>query len=155
VLAQEKALRAQFDLLIQAEKQSDQAEKAAEQAKNAIRTADDTMQEEAKKAANSAKSAASTAERSLRVAAESMASELSVVEDTANLLDTGVHPHGAKWWRYRYEHAYIEALLMVFITWLMLFLGEARQFCSREGLRAVTCEEKRHCDSRDDVHSLV
>lgn len=36
-------------------------------------------------------------------------------------LDTGVHPHGEKWWRYRYEHAYVESTIMVFVSLLMLF----------------------------------
>jgi len=121
VLEQEKALRLQFDMLIQAEKQADAAAKAAEQAREAARAADQAAADAAKKTEEAAQSVATVADTSLRVAAESMATELSVVKDKANLLDTGVHPNGAKWWRYRYEHAYIEALLMVFITWLMLF----------------------------------
>jgi len=39
----------------------------------------------------------------------------------ATELDYGLHPHGEKWWRYRYEHAFIEAWIMIFISLLMLF----------------------------------
>jgi len=40
-------------------------------------------------------------------------------------LDTGVHPHGDKWWRFRYEHAYVESMMMIFICTLMLLVDQA------------------------------
>jgi len=47
--------------------------------------------------------------------------DLDEAEKGATELDTGLHPHGSKWWRHRYEHSYIEAMLMIFISCLMLF----------------------------------
>jgi len=47
--------------------------------------------------------------------------ELDKAEQGATELDTGLHPHGSRWWRYRYEHSYVESLLMIFISVLMLF----------------------------------
>eukprot|EP00971_Amphidinium_carterae_P216255 4292727-Amphidinium_carterae.1 len=32
------------------------------------------------------------------------------MDSGAEKLNTGVHPHGAKWWRFRYEHSFIEVL---------------------------------------------
>jgi len=40
-------------------------------------------------------------------------------------LDTGVHPHGDKWWRFRYERAYVESMMMIFICTLMLIVDQA------------------------------
>lgn len=54
-------------------------------------------------------------------AAQDVESHLKEAEKSTTHLDTGLHPHGAKWWRYRYEHSYIEALIMVFIVILYLF----------------------------------
>jgi hypothetical protein len=53
-------------------------------------------------------------------AAQDVSKDLEEAEKGAEKLDTGLHPHGAKWWRYRYEHSHIEALLMVFISFLMV-----------------------------------
>lgn len=54
--------------------------------------------------------------------------DLESVKKGAQKLDTGVHPHGDKWWRYRYEHSYIEALLMVIITLEMSFFGAVHEY---------------------------
>lgn len=46
---------------------------------------------------------------------------LQLLSTTGNLheLQTGLHPHGPRWWRYRYEHAFIEAFVMVLISTIM------------------------------------
>lgn len=54
-------------------------------------------------------------------AAHDVKKDLEEAEQGATKLDTGLHPHGEKWWRYRYEHSYIEAMLMIFVSFLMLF----------------------------------
>jgi hypothetical protein len=65
-----------------------------------------------------------TADLEVMSAAQEMGEELSQAEKGANRLDTGLHPHGSKWWRYRYEYSYIEAILMIFISFLMLIWSE-------------------------------
>jgi hypothetical protein len=65
-----------------------------------------------------------TADLEVMRAAQEMGDELSQAEEGANRLDTGLHPHGSKWWRYRYEYSYIEAILMIFISFLMLLWSE-------------------------------
>jgi len=55
----------------------------------------------------------------LKVAEDFGRALLNVQADTKEL-ETGVHPHGAKWWRYRYEHAYVEAFMLIFVCILML-----------------------------------
>jgi len=45
---------------------------------------------------------------------------LQEVDKGAKQLDGGVHPHGAKWWRYRYEHSFVEAILMLMIVFLII-----------------------------------
>jgi len=53
-------------------------------------------------------------------AAQEVESEVKEAEASTTELDTGLHPHGEKWWRYRYEHSYIEAVIMIFIVFLYL-----------------------------------
>jgi hypothetical protein len=54
-------------------------------------------------------------------AGQEVNADLEDAERHTTELDSGLHPHGAKWWRYRYEHSYIEALIMIFIVILYLF----------------------------------
>lgn len=54
-------------------------------------------------------------------AAEDMSSWLESVGASTAILDTGVVPSGNKWWRYRYEHTYVEGVIMIFIAALMIF----------------------------------
>jgi len=63
---------------------------------------------------------AEEARLALIAAAQATADDLRGVSAVTNQLDTGVHPHGAKWWRYRYEHSYVEALLMIFVTFIIM-----------------------------------
>jgi len=53
-------------------------------------------------------------------AAEEVEKELHEVDAGAKKLDGGVHPHGAKWWRYRYEHSFVEAILMIMIVFMII-----------------------------------
>jgi len=53
-------------------------------------------------------------------AAQEVEADLKDAEKQTGQLDTELHPHGSKWWRYRYEHSFIEAVIMVFIVVLYL-----------------------------------
>jgi len=53
-------------------------------------------------------------------AAEDVEKELQEVDAGAKKLDGGVHPHGDKWWRYRYEHSFVEAILMLVIVFFII-----------------------------------
>jgi hypothetical protein len=57
-------------------------------------------------------------------AAKAVSDDLKQASKGANKLDTGLHPHGDKWWRYRYEHSYVEAIVMIFVSWLLLVWSE-------------------------------
>lgn len=35
-------------------------------------------------------------------------------------LETGVHPHGLKWWRFRWEYSLIEAIMLIFLIILVI-----------------------------------
>jgi len=61
-------------------------------------------------------------------AAKEVEKDLKEAEKGATKLDTGLHPHGDKWWRYRYEHSHIEAIVMIFISFLMLLWCELFRF---------------------------
>jgi hypothetical protein len=70
-------------------------------------------------------------------AAEEVEAELAATKEGADNLDGGVHPHGDKWWRYRYEHSFVEALLMIFILFLML-LWERFYYFLRERMYSMS-----------------
>jgi len=89
--------------------------KAKEEGKNA-----DEAEAEAAAAAKKAKEKARKAELDTMNAANDVNEDLKKAEHSATELDTGLHPHGDKWWRYRYERSYIEAMLMCFISFLMV-----------------------------------
>lgn len=42
------------------------------------------------------------------------------VEVAAFDLQTGVHPHGLKWWRFRWEYSLIEAIMLIFLILLVM-----------------------------------
>lgn len=60
------------------------------------------------------------ADEALVEAAKGVEVELRKAKAGTEKMETGVHPHGEKWWRYRYEHSYVEALLMILVTILMV-----------------------------------
>jgi len=92
-------------------------EKAAQDGEDPDKAAAEAT-EEFKRQADEAKKEADL--ESLK-AAQDVKKDLDEAEQGAMKLDTGLHPHGKKWWRYRYEHSYIEAMLMIFVSFLMLF----------------------------------
>lgn len=126
-------LRKKVDNLIALEAKAkadrEKAEREAEEAKEAARKKaeaegkdpDEAAAEATKKAEKNAKQKARTADIETMKAAQEVEKEMQEAKKGAKQLDTGLHPHGAKWWRYRYERSYIEAMVMIFISWLMLF----------------------------------
>ena len=56
-------------------------------------------------------------------------------------VDTKVHPHGSKWWRYRYEHAYIEAVLMVIVCVFLYFWESVARGIRWKVMQFATVEE--------------
>lgn len=125
-------MRTKVDNLIalQAKAKADR-EKAAREADEAAEAARKNAEAEGKDGEEAAAAAAAKAERESEekvkkadleamMAAQEVATEMGDAEKGATKLDTGLHPHGAKWWRYRYEHSHIEALIMIFISFLML-----------------------------------
>jgi len=93
--------------------------KAKEEGKN-----DEEAEADAAAASKKAKEKARKADMETMAAANEVNEDLKKAEKSATKLDTGLHPHGDKWWRYRYEHSYIEAVLMIFISFLMLLWSE-------------------------------
>jgi len=99
-----------------------EAKKKAELALQAAKEkGDKAAEEEAKRAKDEAEEAAKAADLETLKAAQDVKKDLDEAAKGADDLDTGLHPHGAKWWRYRYEHSFIEAVLMIFVSVLMLF----------------------------------
>lgn len=75
----------------------------------------------AEKEAAEVEAAADKADKALLDAAKEVEQDLRGVSQGAKRLDTGVHPHGEKWWRYRYEHSFVEAFLIIVILIVMIF----------------------------------
>lgn len=67
------------------------------------------------------KKSARQAELEVFEAGEEVEKRLEAVTEETDILDTGVHAHGDKWWRYRYEHSYVEAWLMIMLSVLLAF----------------------------------
>jgi len=111
------------------EAQAEQEEREAEEAARKKARAEGRDEEEAAaeaKAASRKRSKERSKKASLKTmeAAQEVEKDLKDAEKGATELDTGLHPHGERWWRYRYEHSYIEAVLMIFISTLMLLWSE-------------------------------
>lgn len=66
---------------------------------------------------------AKSADNQVYQAAVDMEEELRELGDETAKLETGVHPNGAKWWRYRYEHSFAEGYIMIILI-LILFCFE-------------------------------
>lgn len=127
LLDQQKKLMEQMLALQDAAKKSEEAKQAA---KNRS-----TIESEAEYEA---------ADQELQLAAAAVGRDLRQVSKQAHQLDTGVHPHGTKWWRYRFEHNYVESTMLVCIVFLMMIfealLSWARMFVlvhSQAHLRAL------------------
>jgi len=50
-------------------------------------------------------------------------------------VETKVHPHGRKWWRYRYEYSMVETLFMVFSIVILLILNYFLHLIDRQSRR--------------------
>jgi len=106
------------------EKAEEEAKQAAEAARKKAKEEGKNEDEAAAEAARAAKEKAADKARKAELetmdAAREVENDLEKAEKGATKLDTGLHPHGDKWWRYRYEHSYIEAIIMIFVSVLML-----------------------------------
>lgn len=155
-------LMARVQALAKADKEAEARRKAAEEAaeeaaqlaaakaeaeKDAAaegETADHDAKEKAAAAKKeAAEKAASEAEAEVFKAGEEVEQELKSVSKETEMLDTGVHPHGDKWWRYRYEHSYVEAGLMILISLLLMFYvkffnGLRVMVYERSNMRAIS-----------------
>jgi hypothetical protein len=113
------------------EKAEREADKAAEDARRKAEAEGKDPDEAAAAAAEKAEkeNAESVRKADLETmkAAQEVSKEMKEAEKGAAQLDTGLHPHGAKWWRYRYEHSYIEAVIMIFISFLMVVWSKLMQ----------------------------
>jgi hypothetical protein len=165
-----KKLQAKVDNLMLLEEKAERkraasdkavAEAAARARKEAEAEGKDP-EEAAKEAAEEAKRKTSEALKSADLeamkAAQEMGKDLEEAGEGATKLDTGLHPHGDKWWRYRYEHAHIEAIVMIFVSFLMLLWSEIIRHLQMHVLR------KAHADDltmtpfeviADDTHGAV
>lgn len=80
-------------------------------------------------------------------------------EKGATKLDTGLHPHGDKWWRYRYEFSYIESLIMIFIAFVMLLWSTFMRFLKHRihvwALPPGAVATTHHDELEDDTHGTV
>lgn len=115
-------MRKKVDNLIATEAKAEhEAEKAAEAAR---KKAEEEGKDPNEAAAHAAKAAKKKADLDTMKAAKDVEKDLKEAEQGATKLDTGLHPHGDKWWRYRYEHSYIESMIMIFICWLFLVWSE-------------------------------
>lgn len=90
-----------------------EAAKEAYETRQAAKAADQSQAVDAWKKATKA-------QKELVNTAETLGKDLRSVSRGVHELDTSVHPNGNKWWRYRYERAYIEAVVMIFIAFLMM-----------------------------------
>jgi len=166
-----KKLRAKVDNLLALEEKADKERKAADEAAAlAAEKARKKAKEDGKDPEKAAKEAFEDAERktsdALKTAdletmkaAQEMGKDLEEAEKGAVKLDTGLHPHGDKWWRYRYEHSYIEALVMIFVSFLMLLWSELisklRIHVLRKAVEKDAPTVSLHQIVDDDTHGTV
>jgi len=67
------------------------------------------------------KKATEAAQKNLLEVSQAAEEEVHRASEKADNLNTGLTPSADKWWRYRYEWSYVEAGLMIWIVFLMLF----------------------------------
>jgi len=123
LVKEHRNLKKRVEELQQVARKADAKEKAAAKAA-AVAAAEARAQGEseatAKEAAMAAALEGEDPEDEVFKAADSLEKELKSASESTDGLDTGVHPNGEKWWRYRYEHSFVEAVLMIFITLIMM-----------------------------------
>mmetsp|Transcript_34516 Transcript_34516/g.102539 ORF Transcript_34516/g.102539 Transcript_34516/m.102539 type:complete len:991 (-) Transcript_34516:30-3002(-) len=67
------------------------------------------------------KKATEAAQKNLLEVSQAAEEEVHRASEKADNLNTGLTPSADKWWRYRYEWSYVEAGLMIWIAFLMLW----------------------------------
>jgi len=92
-------------------------------------------------AADMGKDKSEKAREAMLDAAEEVTQAVQDVKKGAKQLDSGVHPNGDKWWRYRYERSYIEAFLMVIVSILMLLWERLYIYMRRKAYASSAAEE--------------
>lgn len=92
-------------------------------------------------AAQSANDASDKAHQAMLDAAEEVTQAMDGVKKGAKQLDSGVHPNGEKWWRYRYERSYIEAFLMIIVSILMLLWERLYAYMRHKAYASSAAEE--------------
>eukprot|EP00927_Polykrikos_kofoidii_P052995 TRINITY_DN4708_c0_g1_i5.p1 TRINITY_DN4708_c0_g1~~TRINITY_DN4708_c0_g1_i5.p1 ORF type:complete len:859 (-),score=193.16 TRINITY_DN4708_c0_g1_i5:148-2724(-) len=117
IFKQEEKLRKKVTTLVEMDEQARREQEEAE------RAAAERKQSEAEKKA--AKKRAEAAKAKLLAAAKEVESDLEGVSKSTTKLETGVHPHGSKWWRYRYEHSFVEGIVMVIVSVLFMLWERA------------------------------
>jgi len=100
----------------------------------------DALERDAKSAEDLAR-AAEAADQEVFTAAQEVGKKLKAVRESTRDVDTKVHPHGSKWWRYRYEHAYIEAVLMVIVCVFLYFWESVARGIRWKVMQFATVEE--------------
>jgi len=86
-------------------------------------------------------SGSKAAEAEVLKAADAVTKEMKKVKEGTQELDEGVHPHGDKWWRYRYEHCYLEAFLMIWVCLLMILWERLYYYMRRKAYRNSEANE--------------
>lgn len=112
--AAEAERRAKAEATEKAEKEGKDPEEVEKEVQKAVKAVQEKAENERKQA-----------DLETLDAAQDVESTMQDAEKHTTQLDTGLHPHGAKWWRYRYEHSYIEAVIMIFIVFLYLIWNVA------------------------------
>jgi hypothetical protein len=135
----EKAKEDRLEAEREAKAAADAAKKDAKEKGLSVKETEELAKKAEEDARSRTKEKTKKADLEAMKAAQEVGKDVKEAEEGAKKLDTGLHPHGAKWWRYRYEHSYIEALLMVFISFLMVFwskvFGEVRYFITKYAYR--------------------
>jgi len=96
------------------------AKKMAKKAEDDANARHDEEMQQQEAAAASQEAIAAHADDQAFEAAHEVRSSLDSVESGTKGMDTGVHPNGEKWWRYRYEHSFVEGLLAILVSFLVM-----------------------------------
>jgi len=96
------------------------AKKMAKKAEEDANAREDAEMQQQEAAAANQEAMAAHADDQAFEAAQEVRSGLDSVASGTQGMDTGVHPNGEKWWRYRYEHSFIEGLLAILVSFLVM-----------------------------------
>lgn len=101
-------IKSKFDALREADRKS--------QARKEALAVGEGLSDEVSQAASDMEAA----DAEVLAAAKDLQKDIGDLNEKSSKMETDLHPHGAKWWRYRYEHSFVEALVMVLVTILMV-----------------------------------